>query len=52
MSFLSSLDNFALRDAYVIFHKAVDSFEIEHKHRPTNFWLGVQYPLKVHLKRE
>ena len=30
MSFLSSLDNL-LKDAYIIFQKGVDNFEIEHK---------------------
>ena len=30
MPFLSSLDNL-LWNAYVIFHKGVDNFEIEHK---------------------
>ena len=30
MLFLSSLDNL-LQDTYIIFHKYVDDFEIEHK---------------------
>ena len=30
MQFLSSLDNL-LYDAYIIFQKSVDNFEIEHK---------------------
>ena len=30
MPFLSSLDNL-LYDAYIIFHKSVDNFEIAHK---------------------
>ena len=31
MPFLSSVDNL-LQNAYIIFHKGVDNFEIEHKH--------------------
>ena len=30
MPFLSSFDNF-LKDAYIVFQKDVDNFEIEHK---------------------
>ena len=36
MSFLSSLNNLFLLDAYFIFQKVVDYFEIEHKH--ATFW--------------
>ena len=42
MPFLSSLDNL-LHDAYIIFQKGVDNFEIEH--RNCYFLYGVQYPL-------
>ena len=41
LPFLSSLDNL-LQDAYIIFQKGVDNFEIAHKH--ANFWLGVSLP--------
>ena len=42
MLFLSSLDSL-LEDAYIIVQKGVDDFEKKH----ANFWLGMQYLLKV-----
>ena len=47
MLYLSSLDNL-LEDAYIIFQKSVDNFEIEHK--TCLFLVRVQFPLKVFTK--
>ena len=44
MPFLNFLDNLLL-EAYIIFHKDVDDFQIEHKICKSVFFSGVQYPL-------
>ena len=31
MLFLSSLDNYYIKDAFIIFQKGADKFEMEHK---------------------